>query len=173
MNDALGMSDELISEQAYLIARGVRPMMLFHLIDADPLLMGQVAGRIEQRAEGMKVLPFVFEDPSGMAWVGYAASKWVFETFQWAVESLEEPYHSRVLGMLLGYNALEVAKYEEQQPIRGFKDAVRLRFLRSTQQKHGVDRLETNRLSESPSRCTHNSAHSIPSFGTYRPIDPW
>ena len=130
VNDALGMSDELISEQAYLIARGVRPMMLFHLIDADPLLMGQVAGRIEQCAEGMGVLPFVWEDSSETAWVGYASSRWVFETFRWAIDSLDEPHRSRVLGMLLGYTPLEIAKYDAQQPIRGFRGATRLGFFK-------------------------------------------
>lgn len=133
VNEALGMSDALIAEQAYLIECGIRPMMLFYRIRADPVLMGRVASYIERCAEGRAVIPFVFDDKSGLAWIGYAANKCVFDTFRWVTESLDEPYYSRVLGLLLGYSPVEIAKYDAQQPIRIFPNPTKLPGPISTQ----------------------------------------
>ena len=163
------MSDELIAEQAYLIELGIRPMMLFHFAGgADPILLGQVTGRIERCAESRNVIPFVFSDPSGFAWVGYAASKWVFYTFQWAVETLKEPYYSRVLGLLLGYSPLEIAKHDAQQPVRKFPDPTRLLVPTPIQLKSDACRsTETDSQPIRQSTRTHSLDGKIPTSGTF------
>ena len=168
VNEALGMSDALIAEQAYLIECGIRPMMLFHRIRADPVLMGQVASYIERCAEGRAVIPFVYDEQKGMAWVGYAASKWVFDTFRWATESLDEPYYSRVLGLLLGYSPVEIAKHDAQQPIRRFPDPTRSPGLIPTQSiRDAFHNTERDCQPIRQPKHTRNLGDKIPTSGIF------
>ena len=119
VNSALGVSNDVIIEQSYLVARGVRPLALLGHVENDPLLMLEVATRIETLAE-KNVTPFVLDRGDGMADVGYAAAPWVADTFRWASREAASPHANRVIGILLGYSADAIADFESQQSIRWF-----------------------------------------------------
>ena len=81
--------------------------------------MLRVATRLETVCHG-KAVPFVIDRGDGNAECGFAANKWVVETFRWNTEEVQEPYRSRVLGLLLGYSASAVQEFEQKQSIRWF-----------------------------------------------------
>ena len=122
VNVALGISDDVIEEQFYLIARGVRPMALLGSIPTEGDLMLQVSTRIETLAEGT-VTPFVVDRGDGLADVGYAAAPWVVDLFRWTFRYAADPQLSRVVGLLLGYSAQAIADFESHQGRRWFTES--------------------------------------------------
>lgn len=123
MNTALGISDDAITEQSYLIARGVRPMALLGSIPAESDLMLKVSTRIETLAEGT-VVPFVVNRGDGFSDVGYAAAPWVTDIFRWAFRHAADPQLSRIVGLLLGYSAQAISEFESHQSRRWFTEPV-------------------------------------------------
>ena len=81
--------------------------------------MLRVATRLETIAAAEHVVPFVIDRGDGTADCGFAASRWVIETLQWA-NGLDEPYRGRVRGLLFGYSAFAIQDFEQRQSIRSF-----------------------------------------------------
>ena len=121
VNKALLLSDDGIEEHAYLISRGVRPLALFNPFPAKPLLMKQVATRLENLSLFLHgAIPFVVDQGDGEAIAGYAADKGLVETFVWVTNHAPEPHVDRLVGLLLGYSVPAVAAYEQNQSIEQF-----------------------------------------------------
>jgi hypothetical protein len=118
--------DEVVREQAYLVARGVRPLALvttFEVANAD--LMLQVATRLECLAGevGERAIPFVVDNMNGQADCGYAAASWAIDLFRWVVASGSVPdvHRKRIIGLLLGYDASSIRQFEERSSGRAFE----------------------------------------------------
>jgi hypothetical protein len=117
-------SDDLLSEHAYLVARGVRPLALVGLCPAEPLVMTRIATRVEGVAE-QGAIPFVVDQRDGTASYGYAAARWVLDLYEWAIagEQIPQEQRERILGLLLGYSVAAVSEYEDEAPRRRFLPA--------------------------------------------------
>jgi thiamine monophosphate synthase len=118
-------SDDLLAEQAYLVARGVRTLSLVGHCDADQMTMLRVATRIEQ-ATCQGAVPFVIDHGNEVASYGYAAAAWVVDLYEWAndpTQVAQEQRH-RINGLLLGYSAAAVARHDEENSGRRFKEVL-------------------------------------------------
>jgi hypothetical protein len=119
--------DEVLAEQAYLVARGVRQLSLAghcHLPEGDPASLLAVATRIERYTEP-NVIPFVVDHGNGVASYGYSESRWVLDLYEWAVKdpSVPQEQRHRIIGLLLGYGAPAVSRHEEEGSGRRFAAA--------------------------------------------------
>ena len=127
MPDALP-SAEVLTEQAYLVARGVRPLSLAehcHLpADQQAVALLRVATELERRAEP-NVIPFVVDHGDGVASFGYAESRWALDLYEWAVKDPAVPQEQRhrIIGLLLGYSTSAVSRHEEEGSGRRFAGA--------------------------------------------------
>ena len=105
----MGVSEEKISHDAYLVERGVRALALVSTIPNDPdcatnayyvlsaVRLGVVAGGYRQ------AIPFVLtRDGEDTAEVGYASHRWVIETYDWIDEHAPEPHRGAVAGYVAG-----------------------------------------------------------------------
>lgn len=118
-----GTSDDLLTEQAYLVARGVRALALVGHCESEPLTMLRMATRLEaQAAPG--AIPFVVDRGDGWADLGFAASGWVLDLYSWlskeSQDTVPEPQRSRILGLLLGYSTEAVRLFEDGRSGRLF-----------------------------------------------------
>lgn len=88
---------------------------------ADPLVMLRVSTRLEAAAEA-GALPFVIDHQDGSATFGYAAARWVLDLYEWLVRDTHVPqeHRERITGMLLGYAAEAISRYEESGTGRRF-----------------------------------------------------
>jgi hypothetical protein len=103
-------TDETLAEQAYLVARGVRPLALAVHFPAVHVL--RAATRVERHGGG-GVIPWVIDHGDGIATCGYAGQAWVLDLYEWAVrEPIPEEQRERVIGLLLGYSAPAVSEFE-------------------------------------------------------------
>jgi hypothetical protein len=114
-------SDDLLAEQSYLVARGVRPLALaghVHVDDADLL---RIATCVE-RAAAEGALAFVIEHGDGTASYGYAAERWALDLYEWTVRDplIPEEQRDRIIGLLLGYSGPSIARYEDEGSGRRF-----------------------------------------------------
>jgi hypothetical protein len=117
-------SDDVLTEQAYLVARGVRRLSLAghcHAADdaSDELL--RVATQVERHSEP-NAIPFVLDHGDGTASYGYAESRWALDLYQWAVKdpSVPQEQRHRIIGLLLGYSTPAVSRHEEESSGRRF-----------------------------------------------------
>jgi hypothetical protein len=120
-------SDEILAEQAYLVARGVRRLSLAghcHPND-DPDLLLRVATRIELHAQP-NAIPFVLDHGDGTASYGYAESRWALDLYEWTVKdpSVPQEQRHRIIGLLLGYGTPAVSRHEEEGSGRRFAAAI-------------------------------------------------
>ena len=117
-------SEDLLSEQAYLVARGVRPMALVGHCHSEPLVLLRIATEIEKHG-GPAIISFVIDHENGNASFGYAASEWAVDLYEWAVKETDIPQvqRERIIGLLLGYAADAVSRYEEGTSGRRFSTA--------------------------------------------------
>jgi hypothetical protein len=116
-------SDEVLAEQAYLVARGVRRLSLAghcHASD-DPELLLRVATQIERHAEP-NAIPFVLDHGNGAASYGFADSRWALDLYEWTVTdpSVPQEQRDRIIGLLLGYGTPAVSRHEEEGSGRRF-----------------------------------------------------
>jgi len=124
MPDALPSADAL-TEQAYLVARGVRRVALgghLHLPDEGPLTaLLTVATELERHAEP-NVIPFVVDHGDGVASFGYAESRWALDLYEWTVKDPAVPQEQRhrIIGLLLGYSAPAISRHDETGSGRRF-----------------------------------------------------
>ena len=107
-------SDELLSEQSYLVARGVRTMAHIAEFPAEPGLMVIVATRLEAQADP-NAIPFVVDHQDGHATCGYAVAGWAVELYRWVMgKEIPQEQRERVLGLLLGYSPAAIASFEDR-----------------------------------------------------------
>jgi hypothetical protein len=117
-------SDGVLREQAYLVSRGVRPLSLAGhclLVDGDENLLLRTATQLERHAEA-SAIPFVVEHGDGVASFGFAESRWALDLYEWTVKDPHVPQEQRhrIIGLLLGYGAPAVARYEDEGSGRRF-----------------------------------------------------
>ena len=120
-------SEEVLTEQAYLVARGVRPLSLAghcHLPEDDPAALLRVATHLERHTEP-NVIPFVVDHGDGVVSYGYSDSRWVLDLYEWAVKdpTVPQEQRDRIVGLLLGYGTPAVSRYEEEGSGRRFAGA--------------------------------------------------
>src|SRR6266545_5266457 len=105
-------SPDLLNEQSYLVARGVRPMAVVGQCSADELVMLRVATRLEEEADANSI-PFVVDHHDGHASYGYAAARWALDLYEWAMSETDIPQaqRDRIVGLLLGYAVHAVSRF--------------------------------------------------------------
>ncbi len=116
--------EEVLREQAYLVSRGVRPVSLAghcHVAEAAPDGLLRMATQLERHAEA-NVIPFVVDHGDGVASYGYSGSRWALDLYEWAVRdpSVPQEQRHRIIGLLLGYGAPAISRYEEEGSGRRF-----------------------------------------------------
>lgn len=121
----LEWSSDYIAEHAYLVARGVRPLAIVGHVEAAPLVMLQVASRLEIASIGEAVIPFVVPRNDGFADCGFAAARWVVDLYQWAISGAVPADHAhRIRGLLLGYSADAMRAHDERGSGRRFTSSL-------------------------------------------------
>jgi hypothetical protein len=113
----LQVSDDLVREHAYLVARRVRPLAVVGQCEAERLSMLREGTRLE--ALGcVGAIPFVVDLGDGVAEYGYAARGWALDLYRWLSGADENAVPAecrhRILALLLGYGADAVQDFEEQ-----------------------------------------------------------
>lgn len=98
-------SDDLLAEQAYLVARGIRPLSPVGDCPAQPMVMLRVATQVErQTCPG--AVPFVIDRGDETASFGYAAAAWAVDLFEWVRR--------------VGYGAPAIARHDDEKSSRRF-----------------------------------------------------
>ena len=110
----LERSDDLISEQAYLVVRGVRPLAIIGTCEDDPGTLQAVATRLKTLAGGTAIPVLVPGLYPGNRTYGYASHAWVVDLLGWALSpACTEGQRHRIIGLLLGYSPDEIRSFEE------------------------------------------------------------
>jgi hypothetical protein len=117
-------SQDLLAEQAYLVARGIRPLSLVGDCPADPMVMLRVATQVE-RATCSGAVPFLVDHGNGTASFGYAGAAWALDLYEWANRDplIPEEQRHRINGLLLGYNVSAIARHDDENSGRRFASA--------------------------------------------------
>ena len=120
--DLLVPNHDVLSEHAYLVARGVRPLAIAGHFPTQSVSMLRIATLIETAASGEDVSPFVIDHGDGSGSLGFAANRWTLDFYEWAVtdRSIPEQQMHRIVGMLLGYSPVAISRYEESGSGRRF-----------------------------------------------------
>lgn len=112
------VSEDLMREPAYTIARGVRPLALVGSCAASDV--GRVVAAM-RRASTPGAEPFVYHHANGTADYGFAAAPWAVELYQWANEQADDVmpdvHRHRISGLLLGYSAAAVSDFENRRRV--------------------------------------------------------
>jgi hypothetical protein len=83
--DLLVPNSDVLTEHAYLVARGVRPPAIaghFATIEASAL---RIATLLERGAADEPVIPFVLDHRDGSGSFGFADSRWTLDFYEWSV----------------------------------------------------------------------------------------
>lgn len=105
---------DVLSNEAYLISRGVRPMALLGHCPGDPLVMTRARTLLSAGRQGFDVLVFIFRETPDSAVFGYASHRWVISLLEWAVSPGVPPSRKHeILGLLLGYSPAAIARHQE------------------------------------------------------------
>jgi hypothetical protein len=117
-------SNDLIREQSYLIARGVRALALLGHCTNEPVEMLRRATLLDSLAEP-GAIPFVIDRGDGFADWGFAAAQWVLDLYSWltkktAQDAVPQQQVARILGLLLGYSTDAIRQFEENRSGRLF-----------------------------------------------------
>ncbi len=117
--------EDYVSEAAYLVARGVRPMAIIGHILASKEVMLQAVSLLEIASIGEQVIAFVIPRADGYADCGFAAARWVVDLYAWLVGASGVPaeHEHRIRGMLLGYSAGAIRDHDERESGRRFNDS--------------------------------------------------
>lgn len=105
---------DVLAEQAYLVARGVRRLSLAgHAHADDEVELLRIATDVERQGDA-GAIPFVIDHGDGVASFGYAEAPWVLDLYEWAVKdpAVPEEQRHRIVGLLLGYSAPAVASHD-------------------------------------------------------------
>ena len=114
---------DVLNEQAYLVARGVRLLAVAgvvedtieNLVDVRQMLY---EASVESAGSQERVpIPFLIKTPgTNLINFGYASHEWVIDVYEWLLDdTVPDQMVSRVMGMLLGYSGEAVAQYECMQ----------------------------------------------------------
>ena len=114
---SLNRSVDYVSEQAYLVHLGVRPMALVCEADMDDKGMEDALRQLRNvSCWYMNVIPFVIpwdNNPNGRyVLAGYATKRWIIDLLRWTVANAPERYTDYVIGLLLGYSPQAIEEYE-------------------------------------------------------------
>jgi hypothetical protein len=102
-------SDDLLKEQARLVARGVRPLALVGSCESS----GATTARLHLLTLTTPgAIPFAVPNDGGSAECGYAARAWVVDMLRWAW-TVPLVQRQRLLGLLLGYSPDAIGQFEE------------------------------------------------------------
>ena len=107
---------EAIGEQAYLVARGVRPLALVGSCPTE--IASQAVAEMMPFSE-TGAIPFSCDRGDGTTEYGFAAAPWVIDLYRWTVqreeadETVPQSQRHRIVGLLLGYHASAVSAFEE------------------------------------------------------------
>lgn len=107
---SLEVSDDVLREQVYLVARGVRPLALAGECDVAETFA--VRSRLAVVA-AREALAFVRDLGKGRAACGFASHAWAIDLFVWASTEAPALQRDRILGLLLGYSPDAVRRFEE------------------------------------------------------------
>jgi len=111
----VGPSDDLILEQAYLVARGVRPLAIIGNCGDDPGELQEVATRLKILAGGTAIHYVVPALREGRMTYGYACHAWAIDLLRWALsDECPENQRHRIIGLLLAYSPQEIQRFDEQ-----------------------------------------------------------
>jgi hypothetical protein len=115
-------SAESLGEQAYLVARGVRPLAIGgHCVTAETCLL-RLATVVETAAGSEPVISFICPHSDGTTSYGYAANTAMLDLYEWATSD-EVPARCRhlVAGLLLGYSATALSEHDQAGTGRRFR----------------------------------------------------
>ncbi len=115
-------SADYVSEHAYLVERGVRPLAIVGHVEDGEVSMLEAASRLEIASVHMRVVPFVVRRLDGFADCGFAAAAWVVDLYEWLVSSGDVPpeHAHRIRGLLLGYDVASVRAHDDRTCGRRF-----------------------------------------------------
>ena len=118
------VSDELLREHSYLVARGVRALALAGWCGCDAQSLLRAATRVEMCASELTI-PFVVDHGDGNATYGYAASRSVLDLYEWAQRAAIPPVQRvRIVGLLLGYSPAALSDFDGQASGRRFSSSL-------------------------------------------------
>lgn len=107
-------SDDLINEQAWLIARGVRHLALLGSIAKDEKAMRDTFIRLNQSCIEPAV-PFVLpRKDMDCAMTGYASAQWVIDLLDWSYDQPLRQHH-QIMGLLLGYSSEQIGQHDARE----------------------------------------------------------
>jgi hypothetical protein len=117
------LSDDLLREQSYLVARGVRPLAITGHCTSESLTMLRAATRLGTMADA-GAIPFVIDRGDGWADFGFAAARWAVDLYSWLTnnsqDAIPQEQRERILGLLLGYSTEAIRRFEEGQRVLVF-----------------------------------------------------
>jgi hypothetical protein len=116
-------SVEVMGEQAYLVARGVRLLAIVGVVEdvfdtvVDVRQMLFEAAVESAGSQAYVPIPFLVKNPdTKLIDVGFASHGWVVDVYEWLLAgTVPDQMVSRVMGLLLGYSGDAVAQYEHWQ----------------------------------------------------------
>jgi hypothetical protein len=116
-------SDDLLTEQAYLVARGVRPLSIVDHCPADPMTLLRAATAVEA-VTCPGAVPFVVDHGDGTASFGYAGAAWALDLYEWAnnPKLVPQEQRHRINGLLLGYSVHAISRHEDETSGRRFAE---------------------------------------------------
>ena len=107
-------SDLYLSEQAFLVSRGVRPLALVGSVSRDPKVMHECFMRLRESSAKWQgsVFPFIVpRKDSDCAMAGFAAAQWVIDLLRWSYDQPPRQRH-QIIGLLLGYAPGAIAEHD-------------------------------------------------------------
>ena len=116
-------SVEVVSEQAYLVARGVRLLAIVGAVKDDPELVATVSQMLYEAAvesagsQARVPIPFLTKcSGTNLVDLGFASHEWVVDVYEWILSGyVPDQMVGRVMGMLLGYSGDAIMQYERMQ----------------------------------------------------------
>lgn len=110
----LSQSSDLIHEQVYLVARGVRAAAIVGGCEPESDLVHEIATELGIAAD-CEVVTFILPERGGAMLYGFAWNGWVVELLQWAFTECPDLHAHLIIGLLLGYSPAEICRFEERR----------------------------------------------------------
>lgn len=119
LREVNGISDELIVDHAYLVARGVRLLAVIGSIRNTKMatdIMYQRLARVAAESAGTQELfpiPLILGGDGGeWATVGYASHRWVKDAYEWLLgDDVSEFIVNSFVGLLHGYSGGAISRF--------------------------------------------------------------
>jgi hypothetical protein len=121
----LSISEGLLREQAYLVARGVRPIAIVGQCRSSPAVLLRAQTLLDNSSD-VGAIPFVVDRGDGCADLGYAGARWAVDLFSWIVKDAQDAipneHRNRILGLLFGYSIEAIRLFDDRQAGRVYLD---------------------------------------------------